>query len=246
MAAISEKAKSLNSNEKRILKDVIKITKSPLTSNGIYYSHDIDNLYKGYSMIIGPNDTIYRHGFYFFEINYPKDYPYSPPKVTYHTNNHNVRFNPNLYKNGKVCISILNTWHGPQWTSCQTISSILLSLTTLLHNKALTNEPGIKETHRDFKNYNKIIEYSNYRIAINEVLSNKICGNFYLRFKDEIKEYISLNNEKILEDVNSFIKKNKKLDKTSIKTGIYSIICEINYEELVKNMKLEIKKLISK
>ena len=66
MSNASEKMKSLNSNEKRILKDVIKITRNPLISNGIFYSHDVDNLYKGYSMIIGPKDTIYKHGFYFF------------------------------------------------------------------------------------------------------------------------------------------------------------------------------------
>ena len=197
-------------------------------------------------MIIGPKDTIYKHGFYFFEIEYPKDYPFSPPKVTYHTNNHNVRFNPNLYRNGKVCISILNTWHGPQWTSCQTISSILLSLVTLFHNKALTNEPGIKETHRDFKKYNLIIEYSNYRTAINEILSYKICKNYYVRFRDEIKDYISLNNKTIIDDVNKFVKKNKEYENNVIKTGIYSMSCDMKYKLLMNNMKTEIKKIISK
>ncbi|XP_008484149.1 probable ubiquitin-conjugating enzyme protein 17 [Diaphorina citri] len=28
------------------------------------------------------------------------------------TGRHSVRFNPNLYNDGKVCLSILNTWHG--------------------------------------------------------------------------------------------------------------------------------------
>ncbi len=26
-----------------------------------------------------------------------------------------VRFNPNLYDDGKVCLSLLGTWHGPSW-----------------------------------------------------------------------------------------------------------------------------------
>ena len=48
--------------------------------------------------------------------------------LNYLTNDGKTRFNPNLYRNGKVCISLLNTWKGEQWTSCQTIESILLSL----------------------------------------------------------------------------------------------------------------------
>ena len=46
---------------------------------------------------------------------YPTEYPFKPPKVTYKTNDGFTRFNPNLYKNGKVCISLLNTWQGEQW-----------------------------------------------------------------------------------------------------------------------------------
>ena len=96
----------------RLLKDVISIIKEPLTENGIYYVHDEGNMLKGYAMIIGPEDTPYHHGFYLFEFDYPSDYPFSPPKVTYHTNDGKTRFNPNLYRNGKVCVSILNTWKG--------------------------------------------------------------------------------------------------------------------------------------
>ena len=80
---------------------------------------------------------------FFFKFRYPDDYPYSPPHVEFLTNNDKVRFNPNLYRNGKVCISILNTWTGPQWSSCQNISSVLLTLVTLFHNKPLLNEPGL-------------------------------------------------------------------------------------------------------
>ena len=245
MSKITPSGQGLNSNEKRILKDVVKIMKNPLNNQGIYYIHDTDNLYKGYCLVIGPQDTIYAHGFYFFELEFPKDYPFSPPKLTYLTNNHNIRFNPNLYKNGKVCISILNTWHGPQWTSCQTISSVLLSLIMLLHNKALTNEPGIKETHRDFKPYNHIIEYSNYNIAFNEVLSKKICGNYLTMFKEHIKKYVETNKDKIIEDINKFIKKYKSKKERKIKTSIYSMCCEMDYDKLIKTTNLEINKLIN-
>ena len=106
---------------KRIAKDVKEIMNDPLHDNGIYYKHDDDDVLKGYAMIYGPENTPYEYGYYFFEFNFPKDYPFSPPTLVFGTNADHIRMNPNLYRCGKVCISILNTWKGEQWSSCQTI-----------------------------------------------------------------------------------------------------------------------------
>jgi ubiquitin-conjugating enzyme E2 Z len=143
---------------RRLLKDVKEMMTNPLTDNGIYYIHDDEDMLKGYALIIGPSETPYFGGNYLFELNFPTDYPHSPPKVTFCTNGDGVRFNPNLYTSGKVCISLLNTWRGEQWTSCQTISTVLLNLCTLLNNEPFLNEPGVTKTHHDFAKYNKIIE----------------------------------------------------------------------------------------
>ena len=40
-------------------------------------------------------------------------YPFEPPKVLILTVDGRTRINPNLYANGKVCLSILGTWSGP-------------------------------------------------------------------------------------------------------------------------------------
>ena len=82
---------------KRLARDVRHLKKNPLTSNGIFYHHDEENILKGYAMIIGPSDTIYENGFYLFEFIYPNDYPASPPTVMFRTNQYRIRFNPNLY-----------------------------------------------------------------------------------------------------------------------------------------------------
>ena len=137
---MAEKVTMGKDNIKRLQKDIIDIIRNPLTDNGIYYSHDDTNMLKGYAVVFGPDDSIYRYGAYIFEFNFPTNYPYSPPKLNYMTNDGVTRFHPNLYRSGKVCISILNTWKGEQWTSCQTIRSILLMLVTLLHNKPLALE----------------------------------------------------------------------------------------------------------
>ena len=62
------------------------------------------------AMIIGPDDTPYEGGFFYFHIVLPKNFPMEPPSVKFLTQGNNVRFNPNLYINGKVCLSVIGTW----------------------------------------------------------------------------------------------------------------------------------------
>lgn len=61
-----------------------------------------------HALITGPFDTPYEGGFFYFLIRCPPDYPIRAPRVKLvTTGGGRVRFNPNLYKNGKVCLSIL-------------------------------------------------------------------------------------------------------------------------------------------
>lgn len=61
-----------------------------------------------HALITGPFDTPYEGGFFLFLFRCPPDYPIHPPRVKLITTGFNtVRFNPNFYRNGKVCLSIL-------------------------------------------------------------------------------------------------------------------------------------------
>jgi len=225
----------------RLLKDVRQIMKNPLTDNGIYYIHDDEDILKGYAMIVGPSDTPYFGGFYFFKFQYPSDYPFSPPTVTYHTNDGNVRFNPNLYINGKVCISILNTWRGDQWSSCQSITTILLTLCTLFINNPIINEPGLSLTNPDNKPYNEIIKYSNIKVAICNMIQQK-RGVFmpeFSSFLPYMKENFLKNEDAIL----AFLKTQKDIDKYVVKTRVYCMSVLIDYPLLLNDF-LECKILL--
>lgn len=217
----------------RLLHDVKNIIKNPLTDNGIYYMHDDEDILKGYALIIGPPDTPYFGGNYFFEIKYPTNYPHSPPQVIYCTNGDNIRFGPNLYKCGKVCISILNTWRGEQWTSCQTISTLLLTICTLLCDNPLLNEPGITKTHKDFDNYSKIIEYKNIDIAILKMV-NKIPSVYPEKFEtfySIVKENFLKNKEAIKTHLEKKAAENAQL--IVLTTNLYSMNVAINYPKLL-------------
>ena len=228
----------------RLLKDVRHIIKNPLTEQGIYYIHDDSDIMKGYAMIVGPSDTPYFGGFYFFEFTYPYDYPHTPPNVKYCTNGNGIRFNPNLYVCGKVCISLLNTWRGDQWTSCQTISTVLLTLCTLLCDSPLLNEPGVTKTHRDMENYTDIIEFSNLNIAVCDIVTKKngIYQPFFDNFYPFIKENFNKNYDKLMELAKKRLSE-KFIENKVLTTGFYNMNVIIDYKYIIR--KLEQSKLMS-
>lgn len=221
----------------RLLKDVRHIIKNPLTDQGIYYVHDDSDMMKGYAMIVGPSDTPYFGGFYFFEFTYPADYPHSPPKVKYCTNGNNIRFNPNLYCCGKVCISLLNTWRGDQWTSCQTISTVLLTLCTLLCSDPLLNEPGVDKKHRDMENYTDIIEFSNINIAVCDIVTKKkgVYQPFFDNFYPFVKENFNNNYDKIVEFAGKRLSEKFNEPKT-LTTGFYNMNVTVDYNFILAKL----------
>ena len=225
----------------RLLKDVKQIIKNPLTDNGIYYSHDESDMMKGYAMIVGPSDTPYFGGFYFFKFDFPYDYPFSPPKVTYMTNDGFTRFNPNLYKCGKVCVSILNTWSGDKWSSCQTVNSVLLTLCSLLNNAPLENEPHQNKQSPDFIPYQKSIEFSNINFAICDLINRskaKIPSPFEIFFPF-MKENFLKNYDKILE----FIESNQSNNGERV-VNIYSMTTQVDYV-ILKHKLISVKLIVS-
>ncbi|XP_043695025.1 putative ubiquitin-conjugating enzyme E2 38 [Telopea speciosissima] len=95
--------------------------------------------------IIGAAGTPYHDGLFFFDFLFPPDYPVQPPSVHYHS--FGLRINPNLYADGTVCLSLLNTWPGrkhERWNPSEsTILQVLLSIQALvLNEKPYFNEPG--------------------------------------------------------------------------------------------------------
>lgn len=219
---------------KRLLKDVKQILKHPLTDNGIYYIHDDTDMTKGYAMIVGPEDTPYFGGYYFFNFDYPTDYPFSPPKVTFMTNNGLTRFNPNLYKSGKVCVSILNTWTGEKWSACQTINSILLTLCSLLTREPFLNEPGQSKKSKDFMSYQKSIEFMNIDFAICEMLTTAIykMPEPFPQFNPFLKEHFRKNYDKLLEFVSS-----KQDEPETLNVVLYGMKTNVDYIYLKNKLK---------
>mmetsp|Transcript_2885 Transcript_2885/g.7105 ORF Transcript_2885/g.7105 Transcript_2885/m.7105 type:complete len:444 (-) Transcript_2885:1256-2587(-) len=152
-----------------------------------------EDLLKWESLVLGPALSPYAFGFFSFRIQFPDEYPSNAPSVIFQTTaGGKTRFNPNLYADGKVCLSILGTWRGDsreQWSSVQNIQSVMVSIQSLMDDQPYHNEPGFeKETllehgsKRGGKSqaaleeitgkYNQKIQHETMRIAVCDVLED--------------------------------------------------------------------------
>ena len=239
-----------NNTIKRLAKDVkyIITNEESLSKENIYYKHDDENVYKGYALIIGTASTPYAYGYYFFEFTFPENYPFAPPKVNYLTNDGSMRFNPNLYTNGKVCLSILNTWAGESWSACQSIYSILFTLVSVLCDNPLLNEPGVREDHDDLNKYNYLVFYKNIEFAVakiicvindesNEVINKKMPRHnieIMRNFKTIVNSTFQNNKAHILELINANKIKyaNFIVMKNPFEIMLYNLNYSLNYNKL--------------
>jgi ubiquitin-protein ligase len=153
-------------------------------------------------MISGPKDTPYENGLFLFHGCFPQLYPNVEPQVLIMTTGlGKVRFNPNLYANGKVCLSLLGTWSGEEgekWNSkTSSFLQVLVSIQSLiLVEQPYFNEPGYESTMNSEKGieasfkYNEPLRYHTIELAIIDQIKNP---------PEEYKEVI-LNHFKIKKD----------------------------------------------
>jgi len=204
---------------KRVMKDIefLNYPKDKWDEKYYYfYEPDKTNVKYGHVMILGNEDSPYFGGFYFFHHEFPDDYPVSPPKWKFLTNDGKTRFNPNLYQitSGKVCLSILGTWGENSWAPAQHISSVMEAVRThLFHNNPLTNEPGYTDTHPENIIYRRMIYYENlnFNVYHNIVKTPEYAKPFwnimrdnFLKNKDYFRKYIDDNKhfDKFSEQIN--------------------------------------------
>ncbi|GFU41535.1 ubiquitin-conjugating enzyme E2 Z [Nephila pilipes] len=155
----------------RIKRDIMSIYNEP--PPGMFIVPDESDMTLIHALLTGSFDTPYEGGFFYLLIRCPPDYPIRPPRVKIMTTGEGkVRFNPNLYKNGKVCLSILGTWSGPSWSPAQSLSSVLLSIQSLMNEKPYFNEPGFEKERNpgDSARYNQIIKHETLRVAVCDML----------------------------------------------------------------------------
>ena len=113
-----------NFSIRRLTKELQNITNEPI--EGILIDPPVD-IYVWKATISGPKDTPYENGIFNILLCFDSDYPKCPPSVKFL----NSIFHPNIYRDGKICVDILQS---SEWTPIQNIRTILLSIISLLND----------------------------------------------------------------------------------------------------------------
>ncbi|CAG4965875.1 unnamed protein product [Colias eurytheme] len=129
------------------VKREIKLLKSDLPP-GVWVRGYEDRIDLLSVMIAGPSRTPYEGGLFVFDVQLGGEYPRAPPLCHYHSYCSD-RLNPNLYEDGKVCVSLLGTWSGrgvEVWGKDSSLLQVIVSLQGLILNaEPYFNEAGYEK-----------------------------------------------------------------------------------------------------
>jgi ubiquitin-conjugating enzyme E2 O len=94
-------------------------------------------------IIVGSPGTPYHYGIFCFDIFIPATFPSVPPEVFYRSGGY--RLNPNLYENGRICLSLLNTWSGKESEKWDPAYSSILQVLVSIQGLVLVPKPYFNE-----------------------------------------------------------------------------------------------------
>lgn len=131
-----------------------------------YYSIEIDpkNFLCWNIILIGPPETIFEGGIFKCQLTFPTNYPNKPPIFKFLS----IFPHPNIYSDGKICISILHEGIdqynyedlSERWKPTLNVNSILISILSILSNPNFESPANIEASllwQNDFDKYKNII-----------------------------------------------------------------------------------------
>ena len=174
----------------------------------VYVRAESNNVTHFQALISGPPETPYAYGLFLFDIHLPTNFPFEPPSVEIlTTGNGTVRFNPNLYNTGKVCLSLINTWEGApeeKWRASCTLVQVLVTIQSMILDKAVAQrEPGFESYSLDSEEnlaYSNVVKYANLVWAMREMIRSPPRG-----FEDVVAGHFRLNKQRIASEVGNWI-----------------------------------------
>jgi ubiquitin-protein ligase len=122
-------------------------------------------------LLFGPSETIYEGGIFNCKITFPSSYPNNPPEFIFITSIPH----PNIYINGKVCISILHndidlTGYediSEQWKPSLGVNTILMSILTIFTSPNIDSPANVDISKLYRNNYNE------YKQLIYKLIANQ-------------------------------------------------------------------------
>jgi ubiquitin-protein ligase len=221
---------------KRCMADIAELQKEIYTSQGIYYSADENDCKQGYACVFGPEGTPYEDCPMLYHFEIPSTFPFDPPKVLFRTYDGQTRFHPNMYKDGKCCLSILHTWEGPKWASTMRLSTVLITLQSLMDTEPLLHEPGCPDAKGPKgKEYAQFVEHSCMRYILERAEKKPL---------DIFKPFVTFFNDRlggILERLEKRIQKRLEEGEKVFPSLPYSMSGKTEYAKLLERVKNALK-----
>ncbi|KAL3136896.1 hypothetical protein ABBQ32_006505 [Trebouxia sp. C0010 RCD-2024] len=192
-------------------------------SSSVFLRVDEKHMMLWKALITGPEDTPYSGGCFEFDIYFPPTYPQVPMNVKLKTTGgSSVRFNPNLYNCGKVCLSLLGTWSGARGETWDPRSSstlqMLISIQSLIFvDEPYFNEPGYEGTMHTpqgdtaSRAYNRNIRENTLHWAIFQALKSPPPP-----FKEIVKKHFQLRKDSIVTTCHQWIEDAKSDGATQV------------------------------
>ena len=209
---------NINSDKLTRLKKEFTIMKKSVSVNSeasMFFWVEKNKLEKMRFIITGPADTPYEQGLYIFDMTLSNEFPTKPPQVHF-SNNGGVRFNPNLYNCGKVCLSLLGTWRGDKGESWNSATSTLFQILVSIQSQILIDEPffnepgyekqiGTQSGIKNSKDYNDNIRQYNLDYAINGLIEGTVKSkSSYPEFDNIIRNYFRYKRDRIIGILNKW------------------------------------------
>lgn len=171
---------------KRIQADIRELQQPLYQEAGIFYAPNEHDCRIGQACIFGSAGTPYEDCPMLYTFQFPAGYPFESPKVSFETTDGYTRFHPNMYTEGRVCLSILGTWRGPAWSSILRISSVLMTLQSLLTENPIIHEPGYERVEEEIsQSYSLAVELS----CIQYILKCATETTHLLQFQPFVEEF---------------------------------------------------------
>ena len=222
---------------KRLMKEIQNAKSSIMEQQGIFYEFDDANMMIGRAMIVGPEQTPYEGCLLCFDIRYPNDYPFSSPSVRITTSDGMTRFHPNLYIDGKVCLSILGTWQGPSWAPVMTISTVLSTIQSLLEENPLVNEPGYEKlklegTDSRARDYAELVRFRLVAQTLHNLLNWKkgVLPAVWRGFED----VLAVHGDRFLADIIKIIELRAATDDVKYDKVLYNMAGKTEWKHLLE------------
>lgn len=109
---------------------------------------DDDNIFLwNIGIMVLNKDSMYHGGYFKGQMRFPSDFPFSPPTYRFTP----AIYHPNVYRDGRLCISILHQGGDPTsdepdsetWSPAQTVESVLISIVSLLEDPNVSSPANI-------------------------------------------------------------------------------------------------------